>query len=203
MIVSEEYGYSQDEVVVFNKTKEKWGELSNMVAGFPLVVAGEEWLTTEALYQACRFPTLPEVQRIILKESSPMAAKMKSKPYRKETRTDWDSARVQVMQWVLRVKLAQNYSKFSRVLKETDTHTIVERSHKDRFWGAVLGDDGILRGQNILGKLLMELRDLLNNQNIEILLHVDPPDLANFLILGQVIGSVSSKDRPIFSGRLF
>ena len=41
------------------KTAEAWGEYSNMVSGFPVMVNGTRILTSEALYQCCRFPHLP------------------------------------------------------------------------------------------------------------------------------------------------
>jgi len=68
--------------------------------------------TAEALYQACRFPDHPEIQAVILDQRSPMTAKMKSKKHRKSTRRDWAEVRVKIMRWCLRVKLAQNWSRF-------------------------------------------------------------------------------------------
>lgn len=195
--------YKPGDVIVFNKTREQWGELSNMAAGFPLVVAGLEWLTSEALYQACRFPRLPDVQELLRVQKSPMAAKMKSKPHRSHTRPDWDAARLKVMRWVLRVKLAQNLDSFGAVLARTGQRPIVERSHKDRYWGAVLDECGILRGQNALGRLLMELREEANRlprAEIEV---VEAPVLDDFLISGKAVGTVRAGDRPDFPTRLF
>ena len=73
--------YVSGEAVVVYKTKEDFGGLSNMASGYPLQINGVRILTTEALYQACRFPHLPEVQREIIGQHSPMTAKMKSKPH--------------------------------------------------------------------------------------------------------------------------
>lgn len=74
--------YNRASSVVVLKTKEAFGGLSNMAGGFPLDVNGMRILTSEALYQACRFPHRPEVQTLIIEQKSPMTAKMKSKPYR-------------------------------------------------------------------------------------------------------------------------
>ena len=57
-----------------------------------------------------------------------MTAKMRSKPYRDETRPDWDSVRVMIMRWTLRIKLAQNFEKFRTILFKTDEQPIVEDS---------------------------------------------------------------------------
>ena len=107
--------YTRAESVVFLKTAEPFGGLSNMARGYPIRVNGIRILTSEALYQACRFPHLPDVQRMIIGENSPMTAKMKSKPHRKDTRPDWDRVRVKVMRWCLRMKLAQNWASFSEI----------------------------------------------------------------------------------------
>ena len=94
---------------VIHKTKEANGSLSNMAAKFNLVVNGIAILTSEALYQACRFPSRPDVQEIIIAQASPMRAKMKGKPYRKtDNSADWDDVCLDIMRWCLRVKLAQN-----------------------------------------------------------------------------------------------
>ena len=104
--------YERQDSVVFCKTNEEFGGLSNMAPGFPLRVNGIDILTSEALYQACRFPHLPDVQRLIITQKSPMTAKMKSKPYRSQSRGDWDVVRVRIMRWCLRVKLAWNWTEF-------------------------------------------------------------------------------------------
>ena len=60
--------YSPSAAAVFLKTNEKYGGLSNMAPGFPLCVNGVRIRTSEALYQACRFPHLPDIQRQIIDE---------------------------------------------------------------------------------------------------------------------------------------
>jgi ribA/ribD-fused uncharacterized protein len=164
-----------------------------MAAGFPLVVAGREILTSEALYQACRFPHLPETQRHIIDQSSPMAAKMVGKPFRSETRRDWDRIRVRVMRWCLRVKLAQNWAMFAALLAETGERPIVEESRRDVFWGARPGEAGTLVGMNVLGRLLMELRADLNDEAND-LQQVLPLEVPEFVLIGRPIGVVSAED---------
>ena len=140
--------YYRSESAVFLKTKEKYGGLSNMAGGFPLKLNGVDIRTSEALYQACRFPHIPEVQRLIIGQRSPMSAKMKSKPYRCNSRPDWERVRVQIMRWCLRVKLAQNWKKFRDALMETGDLPIVEHSRRDDFWGAKPIDEKTLVGVN-------------------------------------------------------
>jgi len=193
-VLEKERTYLRREAVVFHKTKERWGELSNMASGFPLVVVGSVWPSSEALYQACRFPHLPDVQLSIAQQTSAMAAKMKSKPHRSESREDWPRIRVRIMRWVLRVKLAQHMNSFGGVLLATGDASIVERSTKDRYWGAMESEDGTLEGENVLGRLLMELRDELRTRTRDELAIVAPPRVDHFLLLGRPVGIVRADD---------
>ena len=154
-------GVLRRECAVVFRVREQFGGLSNMANDFPLVVGQETLKSSEALYQACRYPHRPEWQREIMNAPHAMRAKMAAKRdgRRNDSRTDWDTVRVTVMRWCLRVKLENNFGEFFNLLKSTDERPIVERSRRDRFWGAVLEKDGVLRGQNTLGKLLVELRN--------------------------------------------
>ena len=83
-------------------------------------------------------------------------------------------------QWLLvclDIMVAVNYAKFSQnsslsdILSWTGTLTIVEASPYDTIWGIGLHweDDRVLnesewRGLNYLGKALMEVRNMLNNE---------------------------------------
>lgn len=189
--------YRRSESVVFLKTTEAFGGLSNMAGGFPLRVSGIYIRTSEALYQACRFPHLPQVQRLIFDEASPMTAKMKSKPYRDQSRPDWDSVRVAIMRWCLRVKLATHPRQFGNLLLATEDRPIVEESHRDAFWGAKPEKDGTLVGVNALGRLLMELREELKSKGIQPLMVVEPLMIPHFSLFGEPIGVVGIKGKRV------
>jgi len=196
--------YSRRDSVVFRKTSEKFGGLSNMAPGFPLEVEGIRILTAEALYQACRFPQRPEIQRLIIQQRSPMTAKMKSKPHRTDTRPDWNRVRVNIMRWCLRVKLAQNWQKFSALLRATGDRPVVEESRKDDFWGAKPVEEEMLIGGNVLGRLLMELREELQDSDIERFKRIEPLSIPQFLLYGEPIGIVGSPRRsPLEDAELF
>jgi type I restriction enzyme, S subunit len=180
--------------VVFLKTNERFGGLSNMAPGFPLRINGIPIRTSEALYQACRFPHMPDVQHRILDEHSPMTAKMRTKPFRSQSRPDWDNVRVKIMRWCLRVKLAQNWHAFSELLLATEDRPIVEQSRKDDFWGAKVTKNGTLVGMNVLGRLLMELREQLKSEDPESLKIVEPPPIPEFMLFQKPI-------EPVYAGR--
>ncbi|NEQ78125.1 MAG: NADAR family protein [Okeania sp. SIO2C9] len=184
--------YHREDCVTFRKTSEQFGGLSNMAGGYRLLVNDVEIFTSEALYQACRFPNLPDVQRLIIAQRSPMTAKMKSKPHRWRSRSDWEQVKVAIMGWCLRVKLAQNWENFGQLLLSTENRPIVEDSRKDDFWGAIPVDSETLVGINALGRLLMELRELLKQPDADSSLQVvEPPTLPDFLLYEEPIGVIN------------
>lgn len=191
--------YTRDKSVIFKKTSEKWGGFSNMAPGYPLCVNGVYIRSSEALYQACRYPNNPEIQKRIIHQSSPMTAKMVGKPHRADTRKDWQRTRVVIMKWSLRVKLAQNYEKFSAMLKESGKYPIVESSDKDDFWGAKPVDQQTLVGINALGRLLMELRSLVEDFSKDQLSSVPVPNIDNFLLFGDEIREIHASDVQPYS----
>lgn len=186
--------YARDQVVSFRKITEDFGGLSNMAPGYPINVSGYKIRTSEALYQACRFPHLPHVQRMIIEETSPMTAKMRSKPYRDDSRPDWDDVRVKIMRWCLRAKLLHNWGAFSGLLLATGDRPIVEDSRKDDYWGARIGEDNLLAGRNVLGRLLMELRNIVRNDP-DRLEQLYPLDIPEFTLLGEPIPPLMKRDQ--------
>ena len=187
--------YDLSQVASFQKTDEEFGGLSNMKGKiFPLRVNGLLIHTSEALYQACRFPDFPEIQKAILAEASPMAAKMKAKKFRNtHTRQDFEDVKVEIMRWCLRLKLANHPQAMGSLLLRTGSREIVEISHKDKFWGAVRKKENpqMAEGENVLGLLLMDLREFyLENRGKASLLRVSPPEIPNFKLLGNPVSAV-------------
>jgi len=75
--------------ISFRKTKERYGGLSNMASGYPIVINGVYIRNSEALYQAMRYGKYPDIQKEIIKPPSPMVAKMVSRRYMEKSRKDW------------------------------------------------------------------------------------------------------------------
>ena len=182
--------YARRDVIVFHKTRDAFGGLSNMAAGYPLRIGDVRARTSEALYQACRFPHRADVQARILAEASPMAAKMVSKPFRGDTRPDWDEVRVDIMRWCLEVKLAQHIGRFGSLLLSTGGKPIVELSRKDRFWGAVPSKDAAtLDGSNVLGLLLTDLRERFRAAPHSFR-RIDPPAVTGLVLLAKPVATL-------------
>ncbi len=72
---------------------------------------------------------------------------------------DWDSKKVAIMREIIRAK-AEQHEYVARKLLATADRELVEDSWRDDFWG--WGESG--NGQNMLGKLWMELRAELRQQ---------------------------------------
>lgn len=192
--------YHKENSCIFKKNNEEFGALSNMATGFPLRVNGVDIRTTEALYQACRFPHLPEIQEKILEQKSPMLVKMISNTNKKKSREDWDNVRLKVMKWCINIKLAQNFVSFGVALHETGLKNIVENSAKDNFWGAIPNEDEtIFTGKNALGRLLMDLRQAFYSKDIYSLLFIEPPQISNFLLFHEPIGIIDERQNFLAS----
>lgn len=186
---SENDGTICENCAVFYFVKEEFGGLSNMSRGFSLNINGIKIYSSEALYQACRFPHQPTWQQEIINQRSPIIAKRKSRKDNRsyDSRSDWYDVRIDVMRWVLRVKLAHHYKEMKSILLSTGDRFIVEKSSKDCFWGAIEKQEGVLYGCNQLGLLLMELRSLVKNKPMKKLTTVEPLNIPDFLLLNEPI----------------
>ena len=151
--------------------------LSNMAGHMPIDWEGSLWSSSEQLYQACKYssgitsvpasrandPTVkPSVRKRIYAASGPGGAKMTQKCADKEgiRRDDWkgQAIRIHAMLWVLELKLQSNPTTFGDALLATKDRPIVEVSSRDTYWGCVREVNGALRGRNVLGKLLTDVR---------------------------------------------
>ncbi|MEM6697374.1 MAG: NADAR family protein [Bacteroidota bacterium] len=188
--------YKKSEVITFRSTKGKYGGLSNMAPAYSVFVNSTIIPTIEALYQACRFPHLPDIQFEIINQNSPMTAKKVSREHTEFTREDWEEHRIQIMRWCLQIKLSQNFDSFSELLLSTGDKPIVEYTKKDKIWGATDEGNGYLEGVNALGRLLMELREQIKEeQDFEC---IDPLEIENFLLFENQIEKVCIATTDVF-----
>ncbi|MDM7005950.1 NADAR family protein [Klebsiella michiganensis] len=184
--------YPKNETISFRKTTEKWGGLSNMARGFPLYVNDIPIQSSEILYQACRYPDYPEIQKEIITLSNPFEAKQVARYYEPKTRDGWEKNRVSIMKWCVRIKLCQNWEVFSQLLNSTGSINIVEHSDKDLFWGARRESDGSFYGMNVLGRILMETREIARVRGEEGFKFIPALQLDKFLLLDEPIKGTSS-----------
>ena len=78
----------------------------------------------------------------------------------------------------------------------TNEQAIVEDSRRDKFWGAIATkqDPNILVCCNVLGRLLMELREEVRNASSKEWQKLEPPRIADFLLFDRPIGIVYKTD---------
>ena len=151
----------EDKPASFRRSRNQWGEFSNMTSRFPVTVNDVRFQSSEGLYQALKFPQWPELQQAVASANSGYSAKRVAYDAGEKPHDRWDQERVDAMRVALAFKIAQN-PRFAAILLNTGNRDIVEDSDKDIFWGANPVPEGF-RGANVLGSLLMELRATVRN----------------------------------------
>jgi ribA/ribD-fused uncharacterized protein len=181
--------YNPNEVISFRKTTEAFGGLSNMASGYGIYVNSIIIPSAEHLYQAMRYPLIPDIQHEIISQDNGMKAKTISNKYKeKYSRPDWEKIQFKVMRWVLEIKLSQNWEKFGQLLLQTGNKSIVEFTIEDKVWGARKTGNN-LEGVNALGRLLMVIRQdyvFTNNRPY----CVEPINIPAFLLYNNPIGTI-------------
>lgn len=184
----EEKIYNKKDIISFAKITGEWGRFSNMY--YNALFVNETFIpSVEALYQSCKYPLYPSIQKEILSQDNAMKAKSVSKKYSKFQRQDWESVKFMIMRWCLMVKLIQDWDDLAPLLLKTKGSQIVEYSKKDSIWGAMPYENDKLKGKNILGRLLMDIRDkyILTNEKPAF---IPPLQISSFQLYGVNIGRV-------------
>lgn len=135
----------------------------NNASPHPIVVDGIRYPTAEHLFQAQKFiDHRPDIANKIRKTSNPVDAVHIARMYAKEVRSDWIKGGVNVatMRMVLLTKFMQ-YSDLRLALLETGDAEIVHASPNDAFWGSAACANTVGRGRNVLGRTIMQTRELL------------------------------------------
>lgn len=125
----------------------------------PIKLDGKIWPTTEHYFQAMKFLDL-SCQELIRRQPSPGQAAKLGRSRTLPLRKDWESVKDNVMRKALEAKFTQ-HPDLKKELLETGDAKLIEDSPVDWYWG--WGSDH--KGKNMLGKLLMELREKLNSKN--------------------------------------
>jgi ribA/ribD-fused uncharacterized protein len=150
------HGLDTDERVCFYE--QEFYPLSNFSA-FTLRWKGYRFDTSEAAYHWEKFPSTSltwsesALQNAIRAAVSAHEAFKIAERRREQRRPDWGDVRVGIMREILRAKVEQ-HEYVRRKLISTGLRELVENSWRDSFWGWGPNRDG----QNMLGKLWMEIR---------------------------------------------
>ena len=149
------------ESIKFYKTSEPYGEFSNFAA-FPIDIGGKRWPTSEHYFQAQKF-TGTENEEAVRNAKSPMIAARIGRDRSRGLRSDWEQSKDGIMLEAVRAKFGQHPGLRSLLLS-TGTAEIVEHTSKDAYWGD--GGDGL--GRNMLGRILMQVREELRQGKVDI-----------------------------------
>ena len=115
-------------------------------------VEGVRWPTVEHAYQAAKTDDEASV-KLIREATTPGIAKKLGQSV--SLRPDWNDVRFQIMERLIREKFKNPFLR--NMLIETGEAELIEGNYwNDRVWGVCLRKN---EGQNLLGKLLMQVRD--------------------------------------------
>ena len=146
------------QTINFYRVGDKYGEFSNF-APFPITIDDQSWYTSEHYFQAQKFLDADYQEQIRSTKSPMQAAKMgRSRKY--QLRSDWESSKDGVMLLALREKFS-SYPVLRELLLSTGNALLIEHTANDHYWAD--GGDG--SGLNMLGKLLMQVREELDSHS--------------------------------------
>ncbi|GMK37184.1 hypothetical protein PCCS19_02370 [Paenibacillus sp. CCS19] len=103
-----------------------------------------------------------EHEEIIRTASTPMDAAKLGRERSRPLRTDWEMVKDDIMKTAIKAKVIHHES-IRNILLSTGNCILVEHTKNDSYWAD--GGDG--SGMNMLGKILMEVRDSLTEYSRE------------------------------------
>lgn len=136
----------------FYSTKEEYGCFSNF-APYPIEVDGQLWPTSEHYFQAQKFEDADYREKIRTTKSAMIAARL-GRSRKVPIKANWNAIKDDVMLKAVQAKFAQ-HAELRSILLSTGDAEIIEHTTNDRYWGD--GGDGT--GKNMLGQILMQVRD--------------------------------------------
>lgn len=180
--------YPLDKCIPIRGVKEQWGILGNF-APTPLIVKGVLFSNSEQLFQMMKFSDKETLLSIYQSKGLPLKWAAKKGEKNGLRRKDWGQIIIDVMKFCLQTKYEQS-EEFRHVLNETIGFSIVEDQTKLKTtksgnlkdadtWGVVRKGE-LFVGSNLLGRLLMELRE---NSKLEYYL---PNDIFKFISIIRV-----------------
>lgn len=150
-----------------------WGTVFSNFANTPYTSPdGKRFFCTEQEFmyrKACLFDDY-EIAEEILKASTPQSCKALGRKVKNFDNAVWDRVRYDVMYNACKAKFTQNKEAHKQLMSYSGK-TFVEASPYDTIWGIGLGEydhraynESTWRGQNLLGKVLTQIRDEFENK---------------------------------------
>jgi ribA/ribD-fused uncharacterized protein len=146
-------------IIYFSSQIAEYGWMSNFYLT-KFIWNNQEWKSSEHAYQAMK-STNPLIQQAIAEAPSAGAAKKAGRTI-SSIRPDWNDVKIGLMEEIVKAKFEQN-SLLIKLLLNTEEKTLIEYAPwGDTFWGV----NKDLKGENHLGKILMELRTELREKSV-------------------------------------
>jgi N-glycosidase YbiA len=143
-------------IYFYSNREEPYGCFSNFsYHGFEL--DGAYWPTSEHYFQAQKFPKTPHCDQIRQVKTPKEAANM-GRDRKRPLRQDWEQVKDGIMRNAVLRKF-EIHADIREILLATADEEIVENAPGDYYWGC--GKDG--SGKNMLGQILMEVREILRD----------------------------------------
>lgn len=140
--------------IKFYSTQGEYGAFSNF-ARYPIKIKSKVWPTSEHYFQAMKFEGT-RYENEIRTVGGPMEAARKGRDRKLPLRKDWESIKNDIMLQALVAKFSQ-HKVLRDLLLSTGDSKLIEHTENDSYWG----DGGNGKGKNMLGILLMKVRDIL------------------------------------------
>ena len=150
--------YPVSECIAIRKVKDPWGIFGNF-SPTPIIIDNVMFKTSELLFQLMKFKDKEPVMAVYNANNPKMTTKHWEKTHRRE---DWGKMIVDAMKFCLTQKYEQS-EEFRQELERSKGKYIVEdqtsfpKKTPDTWGVKQQGDDFV--GPNLLGRLLMEVRD--------------------------------------------
>ncbi|WP_437603223.1 NADAR family protein [Sorangium sp. So ce590] len=141
-------------VIRFYRAGDAHGAFSNF-SRHPVSLQGKVWPTTEHYFQAQKFAGTDH-EEVIRNAPGPGEAARMGRQRSRPLRPDWEQVKDDIMREVVLAKFTQ-HEDLRRALLDTGDAELVEHTKNDAYWAD--GGDG--SGRNMLGKILMEIREQL------------------------------------------
>lgn len=146
--------------IKFYSVNDEYGEFSNF-APYGFNLKHKRWNSVEHYFQAQKFKGTG-LESKIRKANNPNFAARLGRNRKYKIRRDWESVKVNVMREAVLAKFQQNPD-ICDLLINTGDAKLIEHTGNDNFWGD--GGDG--KGRNMLGRILMQVREELNLEKEE------------------------------------
>ncbi len=142
----------------FYRVSEPYGCFSNF-SPHPITLDDKVWPTSEHYFQAQKFPSAPDYQEQMRNAARPHDVAEMGRDRSYVLRPDWDVVKDDFMRLAVLQKFAE-HREIRSTLFSTGSEALIEATSHDYYWG-----EGTKQtGKNMLGIILMEVREALRGQ---------------------------------------